>query len=75
MHTLINRKLAYAKKRQDAISELQPLRDYFDLYKESCERYEYLKRSGVSDSVLFVEKGLMNRQLRFLLKCCEKLTN
>ncbi len=74
MNTSMNLKLTLGGRRENTL-ELQPLREYFDLYKESCERYEYLKESGVSESVLFVEKGLMRRQLQFLLNSCEKLTD
>ncbi len=53
---------------QEVASELKPLREYLDLFKTSLERYEYLKKSGVPDAVLFIEKGLIDRQFLFLSK-------
>jgi flagellar biosynthesis chaperone FliJ len=59
---------------QESASELQPLRQYLDLLKTSLERYEYLKKSGVSDVILYTEKGLIDRQMQFLSKACAQLT-
>ncbi len=59
---------------QESVSELQPLRQYFDLLKTSFEWYEYLKKLGVSEETLYTEKGLIDRQIRFLSKACNKLT-
>ena len=59
---------------QESTSELQPLRQYLDLLKTSFERYEYLKKSGVSDIILYTEKGLIDRQIQFLSKACVQMT-
>jgi flagellar biosynthesis chaperone FliJ len=59
---------------QESVSELQPLRQYLDLLKTSLERYEYLKKSGVSEVILYTEKGLIDRQMQFLSKACAQLT-
>jgi hypothetical protein len=54
--------------------EAQPLRQYLDLLQTSLDRYEYLKKSGTPDIILFVEKGLIDRQILFVSKACEQLT-
>ena len=59
---------------QESASEFQPLRQYLDLLKTSFERYEYLKKSGVSDIILYTEKGLIDRQIQFLSKACAQMT-
>ena len=47
--------------------------NYFDLLEASYERYEYLKDSGASESILFVERGLIDNQLGFLFRCYKKV--
>jgi hypothetical protein len=59
---------------QESASELQPLHQYLDLLKTSFERYEYLRKSGVPDVILYTEKGLIKRQLQFLSKACAQMT-
>ena len=53
--------------------EMQPLRQYFDLLKTSVDRYKYLKNSGAPDIILYMGKGLVDRQVLFLSKACERL--
>jgi len=57
-----------ATEFQEVASGLKPLRECLDLFKTSLERYEYLKESGAADAVLFIEKGLIDRQFLFLSK-------
>ena len=54
--------------------EMQSLREYIALLKTSIDRYEYLKESGVSDAILYMEKGLIDQQLLFFSKAWAKLT-
>ncbi len=54
--------------------EVQPLREYLDLLRTSLDRYEYLKKSGAPDIVLYTERGLIDRQILFLNKACAQLT-
>ncbi len=54
--------------------EVQPLRQYLDLLQTSFDRYEYLKKSGTPDIILYMEKGLIDRQILFLSKACAQLT-
>lgn len=56
-------------------TELRFVHNYFDLLKESYERYEYLKKSGASEAALFIEKGLIDNQLHFLFKCYQKISS
>ncbi|HVN96651.1 MAG TPA: hypothetical protein VMT62_09495 [Syntrophorhabdaceae bacterium] len=53
--------------------KMQSLRQYLSLLGSSLDRYEYLKKSGAPDVVLYTEKGLINRQLMFLSKICSEL--
>jgi hypothetical protein len=53
--------------------EMQPLHKYLDLLQTSLDRYEYLKQSGMPDVVLYMEKGLIDRQIVFLSKACTQL--
>ena len=73
MNPALNRKTVNITESQGSVPELQPLRQYLDLLKTSLDRYTYLKESGVPDSILYTEKGLIERQLQFLSKVCEKL--
>lgn len=73
MSTRIKQKTENATEFQDPASEVQPLREYLDLLKTSLERYEYLKKSAVPDVVLYIEKGLIDRQFLFLFKVYAKL--
>jgi hypothetical protein len=73
MNARIEQKTENATEFQDPVSELQPLHEYLDLLKTSLERYEYLKKSGVPDVVLYIEKGLIDRQFLFLSKVYAKL--
>lgn len=54
-------------------AELQFVHNYFNLLKESYERYDYLRKSGASEGILFVEKGLIDNQLQFLFKSYKKI--
>jgi hypothetical protein len=47
---------------------------YLDLLQTSLDRYDYLKKSGVHDIVLYMEKGLIDRQMLFLSKAFAQLT-
>jgi hypothetical protein len=51
----------------------QPLHKYLDLLQTSLDRYEYLKKSGTPDVILYMEKGLIDRQIVFLSKACIQL--
>jgi hypothetical protein len=73
MKSASKRKTADVIEFQDPASELQPLLQYLDMFKTSVDRFTYLKKSGVSEDILYVEKGLIDRQLLFLSKICEKL--
>ena len=53
--------------------EIQPLRQYLGLLRMNVNRYEYLKESGAPDAILYVEKGLIDRQMLFLSKACTEL--
>lgn len=52
---------------------MQPLHKYLDLLQTSLDRYEYLKKSGTPDVILYMEKGLIDRQIVFLSKACAQL--
>jgi hypothetical protein len=54
--------------------EIQPLRQYLALLRMNINRYEYLKESGASDAILYIEKGLIDRQILFLSNACAELT-
>jgi hypothetical protein len=54
--------------------EMQPLLQYLDLLHMSLDQYEYLKKEGAPDIVLYMEKGLIDRQIQFLSKVCGELT-
>jgi|WetSurMetagenome_2_1015567.scaffolds.fasta_scaffold847075_1 hypothetical protein len=58
---------------QDPVSELQPLIQYLEMLKTSLDRFTYLKESGASEVILYVEKGLIDRQLLFLSRVCGRL--
>ena len=53
--------------------EIQPLRQYLGLLRMNVDRYEYLKKSGAPDAILYIEKGLVDRQVLFLSKACTEL--
>jgi hypothetical protein len=53
---------------------IQKLHQYLDLLQTSLDRYGYLKKSGVPDIVLYMEKGLIDRQMLFLSKAFVQLT-
>jgi hypothetical protein len=53
--------------------EMQPLRQYLALFRMNVNRYEYLKKSGAPDAILYVEKRLIDRQILFLSKVCKEL--
>jgi hypothetical protein len=74
MNLALGQKTTGVIELQESASELQPLHQYLDLLKTSFERYEYLRKSGVSDVILYTEKGLIDRQMRFLSKACAQLT-
>jgi hypothetical protein len=74
MNSALRQRTTSATELQEPAPELQPLRQYLDLLKTSLERYEYLKKSGVSDVILYTEKGLIDRQMQFLSKACTQLT-
>ena len=59
--------------RQPAFT-LQSLSQCLDLLETSLERYEYLKKAGAPDIILYTEKGLIDRQLTFLSKVHAGLT-
>ena len=59
--------------RQPAFT-LQSLRQCLHLLETSLERYEYLKKWGAPDIILYTEKGLIDRQLLFLSKVRAELT-
>ena len=73
MKSALKRKTAAAIEFQDPAFELRPLIQYLDILKTSFDRLTYLKESGVSEDILYVEKGLIDRQLLFLSKVCERL--
>ena len=53
---------------------IQSLRQCLYLLETSLDRYEYLKKWGTPDIILYTEKGLIDRQLLFLSKVCAELT-
>ena len=53
--------------------EMQPLRQYLALLRMNVNRYEYLKKSGAPDAILYIEKGLIDRQILFLSKVSKEL--
>jgi hypothetical protein len=53
--------------------EMQPLRQYLALLRMNVNRYEYLKKSGAPDAILYIEKGLIDRQILFLSRVCKEL--
>jgi hypothetical protein len=55
-------------------SKMQKLHQYLDLLQTSLDRYGYLKKSGAPDIVLYMEKGLIDRQMLFLSKAFAQLT-
>ena len=59
---------------EQADFQMQPLRQYLFFLHMSLDRYEYLKKLGVPDIVLCMEKGLIDRQMLFLSKACAELT-
>jgi hypothetical protein len=63
-----------APELQQPDVEMQPLRQYLALLRMNVNRYEYLKKSGAPDAILYVEKGLIDRQILFLSKVCKELT-
>jgi flagellar biosynthesis chaperone FliJ len=74
MNLALRQKTTSVIELQESASELQPLHQYLDLLKTSFERYEYLRKSGVSDVILYTEKGLIDRQMQFLSKACAQMT-
>jgi len=68
MNSALRQRATSVPELLEFASELQPLRQYVDLLKTSFERYEYLKKSGVADVILYTEKGLIDRQMKFLSK-------
>ena len=58
---------------QQPEAEMQTLHKYLDLLQTSLDRYGYLKKSGVPDIVLYMEKGLIDRQMVFLSKAFVQL--
>ena len=74
MNSALRQRTTRMTELQESASEFQPLRQYLDLLKTSFERYEYLKKSGVSDIILYTEKGLIDRQIQFLSKACVQMT-
>lgn len=54
--------------------EMQLLRQYLALLRMNVNRYEYLKKSRAPDAILYIEKGLIDRQILFLSKACMELT-
>ena len=68
------------EERTESMAELQqtdygiqPLHKYLDLLQTSLDRYEYLRKSGTPDIVLYMEKGLIDRQIVFLSRACGQL--
>jgi hypothetical protein len=74
MNSALRQRTTSVTELPESAFELQPLRQYMDLLKASFERYEHLKRSGVSDVILYTEKGLIERQMQFLSKACVQMT-
>ena len=74
MNSALRQRATSVPELLESVSELQPLRQYLDLLKTSIERYECLKKSGVSDIILYTEKGLIDRQIQFLSKACTQMT-
>jgi hypothetical protein len=70
--TLKQKKGSTTEPRQSRL-KVQRLHHYLDLVQTSLDRYEYLKKSGVPDAVLFIEKGLIDRQMLFLSKAFAQL--
>jgi hypothetical protein len=58
---------------QQSNLKVKRLHQYLNLVQASLERYEYLKKSGVPDVVLFIEKGLIDRQMLFMSKAFAQL--
>jgi hypothetical protein len=54
--------------------EMQPLRQYLGLLRMNVNRYEYLKKSGAPDAILYIEKGLIDRQILVLSRVCKELS-
>jgi hypothetical protein len=73
MKSATKRKTADVIELQNPASELQPLLQYLDMLKTSLDRFTYLKESGVTQDILYAEKGLIDRQLLFLSRMCKRL--
>ncbi len=74
MNTALIQKTENVTELQQPDFEMQPLRQYLGLLRMNVNRYEYLKKSGVPDAILYIEKGLIDRQVLFLSRACEKLS-
>jgi hypothetical protein len=73
MNLTLEQRTESITERGQLDSEMQPLHKYLDLLQTSLDRYEYLKKSGTPDVVLYMEKGLIDRQIVFLSKACIQL--
>ena len=74
MNTALRKKTGSVKELRQTVFTLQSLSQYLDLLKTSFARYEYLKESGTPDIILYMEKGLIDRQILCLSKVHAELT-
>jgi hypothetical protein len=74
MNTALRQETGSAKEPQETNGKMQTLHQYLDLLQTSLDRYGYLKKSGAPDIVLYMEKGLIDRQMLFLSKAFAHVT-
>jgi hypothetical protein len=68
MNPALRQETDSATEPQQTDCRMQKLHQYLDLLQTSLDRYGYLKKSGAPDIVLYMEKGLIDRQMLFLSK-------
>ena len=73
MQTALKQETGNVTELQQPDPRAQKLRQYLDLLQTSLDRYGYLKKSGAPDIVLYMEKGLIDRQMLFLSKAFVQL--
>ena len=74
MNPTLRQETDSATEPQQTDGKMQKLHQYLDLLQTSLDRYGYLKKSGAPDIVLYMEKGLIDRQMLFLSKAFAQLT-
>jgi hypothetical protein len=74
MNIALRQKTESATEPEQSDFGIQSLRQCLYLLETSLDRYEYLKKSGTPDIILYAEKGLIERQLLFLSKVRTELT-